>query len=179
MFPIAHTAAAALFNRLALKDDSLIPAALGSLLPDAVDKPLAWVLRVTPSSHHIAHTPVAAVALSAVAARLFGARTALGFGSAYLAHLVCDDLFHGRVPWLLPFSSYRRRPPRKDRRLLMLGLLLEVPALLLLVFLSRWRITPNTPVPCFPIRPGRGEARLVSAQLTDSLISTAPRNDPQ
>jgi len=125
LFPVAHIASAILFNRLAYNDESVIPAAVGSLVPDAIDKPLAWVLRVTPSSHHFAHTPLAAGALALLTARLYGRAPARSVASAYLLHLVTDDLHHGRVPWLLPFSRYKRLPHRRDWRLLAVGLVLE------------------------------------------------------
>jgi hypothetical protein len=137
LFPIAHIASAMLFNRLLYQDKGLVAGALGSLIPDAVDKPLAWVLRVTPSSHYLAHTPLAAAGLSLIVARLSGARAARSFGSAYLLHLLTDDLHHGRVAWLLPFSRYRRLPRRRSIWLFAIGLLGEVPAFALARFLLR------------------------------------------
>jgi len=141
LFPIAHIASAVLFNRLAFNDESITPAAVGSLVPDAIDKPLAWVLRVTPASHHLAHTPLAAGALSLLTARLFGRKTARSVASAYLLHLVSDDMHHGRVPWLMPFSPYKRLPRRRDWRLLAVGLVLEA---LSVAFLLKRGASPNT-----------------------------------
>lgn len=137
MFPVAHIASGMLFNRLLYKDKGVAAAALGSLIPDAVDKPLAWVLRVTPSSHYLAHTPLAAAGLSLIVARLCGRRAARAFASAYLLHLLTDDLHHGRVPWLLPFSRNRRLPRRRSIWLFAIGLLGEVPAFALAQFLLR------------------------------------------
>lgn len=140
MFPIAHLASAVLVNRLVYDEDRIAPAAVGALLPDLVDKTLAWVLHVTQSSHHIAHTPLAAVGLSLVAARFWGKGTARLFGSAYITHLVGDEVHHGRVPWRMPFSSQRRRDRAvgaEKMRLRVVGILIEVPASLLLLALSR------------------------------------------
>lgn len=139
MFPIAHVASAMLLNRLLYKDRDVAAPALASLLPDAVDKPLAWVLRVTPSSHYYAHTPLAAAGLTLLVARLWGSRAARAFGSGYLLHLLADDLHHGRVPWLLPFSPYRRLPRRRSPWLLAAGVLGEIPGLALALFLLRSR----------------------------------------
>jgi len=137
MYPIAHFASAVVVNRLLHRDRSVAPAAVGALFPDAVDKTLAWVLRVTPSSHYIAHTPIAAGALSLLTAKLFGPKAARSVASAYVTHLVCDDAHHGRVPWLLPFSQYRRLPRQRNWRLHAAGLLLELPALALLLAMAR------------------------------------------
>ena len=140
MFPIAHVASAVLANRLAYDDDRIAPAVVGALLPDLVDKTLAWVLHVTESSHHIAHTPLAAAGLSLVAARFWGRSIARSFGSAYFIHLVGDEVHHGRVPWRMPFSSSRRKDSAvgaEKMRLRVLGILLEVPASVLLFALTR------------------------------------------
>ena len=126
-----------LLNRLLHKDKDVAATALGSLIPDAVDKPLAWVLRVTPSSHYLAHTPLAAAGLSLIVARLCGPKAARSFGSAYLLHLLTDDFHHGRVPWLLPFSRYRRLPHRRSVGLFAVGLLGEVSGIALARFLLR------------------------------------------
>jgi hypothetical protein len=139
LFPIAHVASAMLLNRLLYRDSEVPATALGALVPDAVDKPLAWVLRVTPSSHYVAHTPLAGAALSLVVARLWGLRAARAFGSAYLSHLLIDDLHHGRVPWLLPASQYRRLPRRRSPWLFAIGVLGEIPALALIMLLLKNR----------------------------------------
>ncbi len=146
MFPIAHVASAVLVNRLVYDDDRIAPAVAGALLPDLVDKTLAWVLHVTSSSHHVAHTPLAAAGLSLIAGCLWGTSTARSFGFAYLTHLVGDEVHHGRVPWRMPFSSQRRRNRAEGTekiRLRAIGILLEVPASVLLFALARPRRRPS------------------------------------
>ncbi len=131
MFPVAHIASAALINRLFRGDSRLGPAIAGALLPDAIDKPLALVL-LTPS-HHVGHTPLAALALSVLVALAFGRERALSFGTAYIVHLLGDELHHGRVPWLMPLSDSKRRRDPHNR----FFLALELPAAALMLFLAR------------------------------------------
>lgn len=109
MLPIGHIASTLLVSRLVRRDHELAPALLGALVPDAIDKTLAWVLQIVPSARHIGHTPLAAGALSTLAAALFGRRKATAFGVAYLVHLVGDRWGGGHVPWLMPFRKYDKR----------------------------------------------------------------------
>ncbi len=129
MFPFAHVASAVAFNRRVLNDDSLAPSILGALIPDAVDKTLAWVLHVTSSSHHIAHTPLAAFTLSFVATKVAGAKFGRSLGAAYFLHLLGDEIQHGRVAWLRPFRDNKRRPSEKGMKLKVVGLVFEVAAI--------------------------------------------------
>lgn len=66
----------------------------GGLLPDIVDKPLAWTLGVIPSGRMVAHSVVLAVplvvCLLAVAFRADRLTPGVVFGYAYLSHLVGD-----------------------------------------------------------------------------------------
>ena len=135
MFPLAHIAAALAVNKLVLHDEHALTSITASLLPDAIDKTLAWVLKVTTSSHFVAHTPLAAAGASFVVGRTIGPEAGKSFGLAYAAHLVTDDLHHGRVPWRLPFSRATRLPRRASTRRLLIGLSLEVLALPLIWWL--------------------------------------------
>ena len=126
MFPLAHVASALALNKLVLNDAHAIPSMAGSLLPDAIDKTLAWVLKITPSSHFVAHTPLAAAGASVAVGRALGHEAGRAFGLAYAAHLITDELHHGRVPWQLPFSAATRLPRRSSSRRLFVGLALEV-----------------------------------------------------
>lgn len=89
-----------------------------SLLPDLVDKPLAWQFNLFPSGHAIGHSIF--VALPVVAAALFVAhrrnspRTGAAFGAGYLLHLPADvvpqtvrsgELLVDRVLWPLEQSG--------------------------------------------------------------------------
>lgn len=130
MYPASHAASAALVNRALFGEDDPAATIAGALLPDVIDKTMAWVLRITRSSHHAGHTPVAAFAFSLLAAPVFGRRRAAAFGAAYLVHLAGDELHHGRVPWLMPLSSHKRRRHDESHRRWFLAF--EAPALLVL-----------------------------------------------
>ncbi len=112
MLPTGHIASALIINRLTGIDAGAAPAVLGALVPDAIDKTLAWVLNVVPAGRHIGHTPFAAAVLSAVAAMFFGRRKGLAFGAAYLSHLVGDRWDDGHVPWLMPLKRYDQEGER-------------------------------------------------------------------
>ncbi len=68
----------------------------GSLLPDLVDKPLAWQFGVIDSGYAIAHSVFVAVPVSvavyAVARRRGVGQTGVAFAFGYLLHLVGDVL---------------------------------------------------------------------------------------
>ena len=65
-----------------------------SLLPDLIDKPLAWQFGVFPSGYALGHSIFFAVPLSllvgVLAARRGRTRVGIAFGMAYLLHLVAD-----------------------------------------------------------------------------------------
>ncbi|MEX0785719.1 MAG: metal-dependent hydrolase [Dehalococcoidia bacterium] len=116
MLPTAHVATALAVNRLAGFRAGNAPAILGALVPDMIDKTLSWVLRITPTARHIAHTPLSVGVLSLGASKLMGARWGRAFATAYTVHLL-GDLWHGgRIPWLLPFKRYdwRAKPWHVD-----------------------------------------------------------------
>lgn len=83
-----------------------------SVLPDLVDKPLAWQFNMFASGHAVGHSLFVAVPLSAavlvVAYRRRTVRTGIAFGMGYLLHLPADvfpQYLHGeglplhRVLW--------------------------------------------------------------------------------
>ena len=122
-------------------------AVLGALLPDALDRTLHLILRVTHRSHHIGHTPLSVAALTVVAVAFVNPNFAGRFAFSYLTHLVTDDLHHGRVPWLLPFSAWTRLPQARGRARLrnwLVGLALEFPSAWILYQLYG-RPKSNTP----------------------------------
>jgi membrane-bound metal-dependent hydrolase YbcI (DUF457 family) len=112
VLPPGHIATTLLLSRLARADTP--PAVVGTLVPDFIDKPLAWVLHVIPGGRYLAHSLTAALLLSAVLGRLLGWGTAKGFAVGYVAHLLGDQSFGGQVPWLMPLLKYNmphdRRP---------------------------------------------------------------------
>lgn len=136
MFPVAHSAVGAILGRRFEASDGSTgrAAAAGiaaALVPDLIDKPLAWVLHWTPTSHHIAHSLPGALAAAGVVHVAFGRTASTAFGASYLAHLVTDEIHHGKVPWLMPFSRRRRVPSFPPRAVRIVGgLMLEVVGLL-------------------------------------------------
>ena len=68
-----------------------------ALLPDLIDKPLAWQLSVLPAGRSLAHSllfALPAVAVVALVARHVGEEEAgLAFGVAYLSHLPADSFY--------------------------------------------------------------------------------------
>lgn len=81
---------------------------LTSLLPDAVDKSIGYILHLMPNGRHYAHNIFSllgsSVMLSLVGGKLAGQAWFIG----YLGHLVADS--DRQVPWLFPLKSYRFEP---------------------------------------------------------------------
>ncbi len=102
MLPLAHVGTALILAKAARASTSF--AVLGALTPDLVDKPPAWVLKVTPSGRYVGHSLLSCLLLSLVALKLFGRRASLGFGLGYVGHLAGD--VESPVPWLMPFVKY-------------------------------------------------------------------------
>jgi hypothetical protein len=99
---LGHLAVSALLHRYLEVD--LAPTVAGGLFPDAVDKTLCQVLRLTPSGRMFGHS-LASLALSTAVVRAFwGRRAGRGWAAGYLGHLVGD--LPTAVPWLYPFASY-------------------------------------------------------------------------
>ncbi|WP_226481495.1 metal-dependent hydrolase [Natrinema amylolyticum] len=81
-----------------------IAVAVGSQLPDLIDKPLAWTIGITDGGYSIGHSifvaPFVCLAVYAVAVRR-GERVLSGaFALAYLSHPIADmlsQLFRGRA----------------------------------------------------------------------------------
>ena len=73
-----------------------IAVAVGSQLPDLIDKPLAWTFGVTETGYSIGHSilvaPFVCVAVYAVAARLRSRALAGAFSLAFLSHPAADVL---------------------------------------------------------------------------------------
>lgn len=81
-----------------------------AMFPDMVDKPLRWLLKVTPNDRLPAHSGTAWALSTAAVWRLGGGALASGWGLGYGVHLLCDALNarlnRGRVYWLWPFKRY-------------------------------------------------------------------------
>lgn len=69
----------------------------GSLLPDIVDKPLAWTFEIVESAYAIGHSifvaPFVGVAVYVLARRFDRPRTGVAFMIAYLSHLASDIVY--------------------------------------------------------------------------------------
>ncbi|MFC3476438.1 metal-dependent hydrolase [Halobacterium litoreum] len=102
MWPWEHAAAAYLLYSAASRwlwgrppsTRAAVVVGFASLLPDLVDKPLAWWLAVLPSGRSLGHSllvavPVVAVALAAGRAR-GDSRASVAFAVGYLSHLAGD-----------------------------------------------------------------------------------------
>ena len=102
MYPSTHLAASLLLNEAYRGDRA--SAAAGAIVPDLIDKTLAWLLGVTPSGRYAAHSLAGAGVLTLATAWLAGPTRGASFGASYLCHLVGDLWEGGHVPWLMPFS---------------------------------------------------------------------------
>ncbi len=113
MWPWEHVLVAYLGYSLVRRASTMQPpgereallVAVAALLPDLVDKPLAWEFGVFESGYALAHSLLFAVPL-AVAAVLVGratghGRAGLAFGAGYLLHLVGDvvPIYAGTGEW--------------------------------------------------------------------------------
>lgn len=71
--------------------------AVGSQLPDLVDKPLAWTFGLVEAGSSIAHSifalPVVCFAAYWISRRLDNVRLAIAFTIAYLSHLLSDVIY--------------------------------------------------------------------------------------
>ncbi|MFT4946596.1 MAG: hypothetical protein ACI8TL_000832 [Natronomonas sp.] len=115
---------------------AVLAALLASVLPDLIDKPLAWGVQLLPSGRSAAHSVFALVLVSGavwVLARKHGRREAgIAFPIGYGSHLASDavvPLYHGaydELGYLLwPLSS----APEYDEPTSVLGALRELPEL--------------------------------------------------
>ena len=137
MVPSAHLAASLLLNEVYRGDRA--SAAAGAVVPDLIDKTLAWLLGVTPSGRHAAHSLAGAGVLTLTTAWLAGPTRGASFGASYLCHLVGDLWEGGHVPWLMPFRKYAYSERRWNLGITSRAVLLELAGMVLLARLTaRW-----------------------------------------
>jgi len=107
IFP-GHVAAAAMAGRVLRAD--MRGALAASMFPDLVDKPVRWLLRLTPNDRIPAHTALAMVLTWSFVRLAFGPRLAKGWLVGYGSHLLCDEinahLNPGRIYLWWPFRRY-------------------------------------------------------------------------
>ena len=124
MFPWTHAAVGyallvglALVLRRQVSRAELVAVVAGALLPDLVDKPLAWWFGVLPSGRSLAHSLLLAVPLAVfvLAVAWYRGQLAAGaaFGLGYASHLLGDTyvaLYYWR-PAELTFLLWPVLPP--------------------------------------------------------------------
>lgn len=101
MLPWEHVAvgylAYSLFARLAYRraprGDAVLAVAFAALLPDLIDKPLAWGAGALPSGKSLAHSLVFAGPATGLAVLATGRRIAIAFALSYALHLAGDVFF--------------------------------------------------------------------------------------
>lgn len=143
MLPWGHAAVGYLCVSLAVRYRYRIPphgpaaiaVAIGTQLPDLIDKPLAWTFGLVPSGRSLAHSLVFLAALAAIAwvlatrydRRLEGS----AFVGAYLSHVLSDLLPAAMAgEWaklgvlLWPITPLYRYPDELDRSII--GFFLEL-----------------------------------------------------
>lgn len=110
---------------------AVLALALGTQLPDLVDKPLSWVFHVAPQGYSVAHSvfvavPVGLVVL-ALAVRFRRSEVGVAFTVGWWSHLAADVVFAAalrnpyaleRVLWpTVVLPAYADRTPALDRAL--------------------------------------------------------------
>lgn len=109
MFPWEHAAVgyvAYSFLHRAVRGEppdgrAAVAVVVAALLPDVVDKPLAWEFQLLPSGRSLAHSLVVAVPATLAVWYGVGRRVAAAFGISYGLHLVTDvyyPLVYGQAP---------------------------------------------------------------------------------
>lgn len=101
MLPWEHVAVGylgySLFARLVYRQpprgDAVLAVVFAALLPDLIDKPLAWGAGALPSGKSLAHSLLFAGPAIALASITAGRRLAVAFALSYLLHLGGDVLF--------------------------------------------------------------------------------------
>jgi hypothetical protein len=137
VYPSAHLAASLLLNEVYRGNRA--SAAAGAIVPDLIDKTLAWLLGVTPSGRYAAHSLAGAGVLTLATAWLAGPTRGASFGASYLCHLVGDLWEGGHVPWLMPFRKYAYSERRWNLGITWRAALLEFAGMVVLARLAaRW-----------------------------------------
>ncbi|GAB3679291.1 hypothetical protein GCM10028857_00380 [Salinarchaeum chitinilyticum] len=90
---LAYSLFARLRYRRAPTGDAVVVVAFAALLPDLIDKPLAWGAGVLPSGKSLAHSLLFAGPAILLAALAAGRRIAVAFAVSYLLHLAGDVFF--------------------------------------------------------------------------------------
>ena len=103
---VGHIAISVLQHRCL--DTELVPSLLGGLFPDALDKTLCQVLRITPSGRMWGHTLLGLGLTTILVGAVRGRRAARSWALGYAGHLAADT--GGKLPLLYPFMAYEFEP---------------------------------------------------------------------
>jgi membrane-bound metal-dependent hydrolase YbcI (DUF457 family) len=105
IFP-GHLAAPYLVSRVWQRID-LKFALVAAVFPDLLDKPLAWVLHLTPHGRWLGHSLTGLAATTLIVWLIFHRRApwaALSWLTGYGLHLICDA--GNFMPWFFPWVTY-------------------------------------------------------------------------
>ena len=101
---VAYSAYSRVWLLRAPSDRAALVVPIAAVLPDVIDKPLAWQFSVLPAGRSLAHSLLVALPLVAVVAlvarRLGDTDAGLAFGVAYLSHLPADSFYAAVTPGL-------------------------------------------------------------------------------
>ncbi|WP_248516633.1 metal-dependent hydrolase [Salinarchaeum laminariae] len=90
---LAYSLYARVVHRQPPRGDAVLAVAFAALLPDLIDKPLAWGAGALPSGKSLAHSLLFAGPAIVLAGLAAGRRIAVAFALSYLLHLGGDVLF--------------------------------------------------------------------------------------
>ena len=148
--------------------------ALGALLPDAIDKPLAWfVLRGhVEDDHLVAHTHTFALALAIPGLYLAwrGQSALISVASGVIAHRLCDPMWPETDHLLWPLNGWTFQ--HSTTPYFSIYMLLEIAAATVLFLVLR-RIWLRDRILCAAVR-GRGLGGLSCTQSRTSLSRVEP-----
>ena len=94
---VLYSAYSHAWHRRAPSDRAAVVVAVAALLPDVIDKPLAWQLSVLPAGRSFAHSLLfavpAVIAVLLLARRLGATDVGVAFAVGYLSHLPADSFY--------------------------------------------------------------------------------------
>lgn len=90
---LAYSAFARVVFRRSPRGDAALAVVIAALVPDLIDKPLAWGAHVLPSGRSLAHSLLFAGPAIALSLLVTGRRVAIAFALSYLVHLGTDVVY--------------------------------------------------------------------------------------
>lgn len=104
MLPSGHLAVSYLLSRFARVDLQI--AAVASVFPDLLDKPLKLVFHLTDGGRSFGHGLPLLLLITLGVSFWKGGQAGYSWGMGQLFHLLADYPFSGYVPWFYPFVAY-------------------------------------------------------------------------